>query len=315
MNPHLGLPQLPPSLSTNPSRQLQLILAQVAKLSLCPSPLSQLSMSLPRTSPPSVPRTSPKALLPPSSIRIPSTALKLTHSLAQMRSSRCKLLHSKPRSLITTTTPSALTASSPTQVKLRPPYPSAWATCAPQNGFVSETMDRWSYSQGRSIIRYRMLQNSTPSLPTTSMDQWRPCPPGSSSLSTAQHHPSTPSAPPLPSLTTGETSPKSSDTDTSTTPSASLTQSLIKYMPNSSWLKSASRAATIVSRLPVSPTRSDTSRAAPTLASSLGASPSPATVRASTHSASDLTQESQTRGGGGVTALSPRKYSVVLLLL
>src|SRR5579863_9554700 len=40
MNPHLGLPQLPPSSSISPSRQLQLIAAQAAKLSLRPSPVT-----------------------------------------------------------------------------------------------------------------------------------------------------------------------------------------------------------------------------------------------------------------------------------
>src|SRR5579863_5234085 len=315
MNPHLGLPQLPPSLSISPSQQLRLIAAQAAKLSRRPSPLSQPSISSPRTSPPNVPGTSPEAYLPPSNIGIPSTALQPTHSLATMRSSRRRLLRSKPRSPITTTTPHAPTDSSPTQAKSRPPSLSARATHAPRSGFVSETTDRWSYSPGRTIMRYHTSQNSTPTPPTISTDQSRPSPPGFSSSSTVPLRPSTPSAPPLPSLTTGETSPKSSDTDTSTTSSASSTRSSTKYVPNSSWLKSASRPAAIVSRPPASPTRSDTSKGEHTPASSSGASLNPATVPASTRSANASTQESQTRGRGGVTALGPEEYSVVLLPL
>src|SRR5579863_6168227 len=303
MNPHLGLPQLPPSSSISLSQQLRLISAQATKLSLRPSPLSQPSMSLPKTSPPSVPGTLPEASLPPSSIGIPSIALKPTRSLATIRSSRRRLLRSKPRSPTTTTILHAPTNSSPTQAKSRPPSLLAWATHAPRSGFVSETTDRWSYSQGRTIMRYRMSQNSTPTPPTISTDQSRPCPPGSFSSSTTQHHPSTPSTPPLPSSTIGETSLKSSDTDTSTTPSS------IKYMPNSSWLKSASRAAAIISKPPTSPTKSGISRDGPTLASSLDISLNPTTARASTRSASASTQESQTRGRGGVIARGPEEYS------
>src|SRR5579863_10350254 len=315
MNPHLGLPRLPPSSSINPNQQLKLLATQAAKLSLRPSPLSQPSTFLPMTSPSSAPGTSPGVSLPPSSIGIPSTALKPTLSLATMRSSKRKLRCLKPRSPTTPTTPRAPTDSSPTQAKSRPPSLSARAMRAPRSGFVSETTDRWSYSPGRTIMRYRMLQNSTPTRPTTSTDQSRPCPPGSSSSSTAPHRPSTPSAPPLPSSITGETSLRSSDTDTSTTPSESSTPSSIKYVPNSSWQKSASRPAAIVSRPPASPTRSDTSRDGPTLASNSGTSRSPATVPDSIHSASASTRESQTRGRGGVTALGPEEYSVVLLHL
>src|SRR5579863_10385407 len=50
-NPLQALPQPPQSSAISPSQQLQLIPAQVAKLSLRPSPLSQLSASSPRTSP------------------------------------------------------------------------------------------------------------------------------------------------------------------------------------------------------------------------------------------------------------------------
>src|SRR5579863_6014535 len=231
MNPHLGLPQLPPSSLISPSRQLQLITAQTAKLSLRPSPLSRQLASSPTTSPSSAPGTLPEALLPPFNIATPSIALKPTHSLATMRSSRRKLLRSKPRSPTTTTTPYAPMASSPTWAKSRPPSLSARATHAPRSGFVSEMTDRWSYSLGRTIMRYRMSQNSTPTPPTISTDQSRLCPPGSFSSSMVPHRPSTPSAPPLLSSTTGETSLKSSDTDTSTTPSASSTRSSIKYMP------------------------------------------------------------------------------------
>src|SRR5579863_6452824 len=206
MNPHLGLPQLPPSSSISPSRQLQLITAQAAKLSLRPSPLSQQLASSPTTSPSSAPGTLPEASLPPFNIATPSIALKPTHSLATMRSSRRRLLRSKPRSPTTTTTHYAPTASSPTRAKSWPPSLLAWATHAPRSGFVNETTDRWSYSPGRTIMRYRTSQNSTPIPPTTSMDQSRLCPPGSSSSSTVPHRPSTPSAPPLPSSTTGETS-------------------------------------------------------------------------------------------------------------
>src|SRR5579863_4346505 len=315
MNPHLGLPRLPPSSSINPNQQLRLLAAQAAKLSLRPSPLSQPSVSWPTTSPSNVPETSPEVSLPPSSIGIPSIALKPTLSLATMRSSKRKSRRLKPRSPTTTTTPRAPTGSSPTQAKSRPPSLSARAMHAPRSGFVSETMDRWSYSPGRTIMRYRVLQNSMQTRPTTSTDQSRLCPPGSSSSSTVPHRPSTPSALPLPSSTTGGTSPRSSDTDTSMTPSASSMQSSIKYVPNSSWLKSASRAAAIVSRPPVSPTRSGTLRAGPMPASSSGASLSPATARASTRSASASTRESRTRGGGGVTALGPEEYSAVLLPL
>src|SRR5579863_3518299 len=315
MNPHLGLPQLPPSSSISPSRQLQLITAQAAKLSLRPSPLSQQLASSPTTSPSSAPETLPKASLPPFNIAIPSIALKPMHSLATMRSSRRKWLRSKPRSPTTTTTPHVPITSSLTQAKSWPPSLSARAMRAPQSGFVSETTGRWSYLQGRTIMRYRTSQSSTPTPPTISTDQSRPCPPGSSFSSTVRHSPSTPSAPLLPNSTTGETSPRSSDTDTSTTPSASSTQSSIKYVPNSSWQKSASRPAAIVSRPPASPTRSDTSKGEPTPASSLGASLSPATVPASIHSASASTRESQTRGRGGVTALGPEEYSAVLMPL
>src|SRR5579863_8656470 len=156
-------------------------------------------------------------------------------------------------------------------------------------------------------MRYRMLQSSTPTPPTTSTDQSRLCPPGSSSSSTAPHRPTTPSAPPLPSSTTGETSPRSSDTDTSTTSNASSTRSSTKYVPNSSWLKSASRPAAIVSRPPASPTRSDISKDERTTASSLGANLSPVTVPASTRSANASTRKSQTRGRGGVTVLGPEE--------
>src|SRR5579863_5115658 len=315
MNPHLGLPRLPPSSSTNPNQQLRLLAAQAAKLSLRPSPLSRPLTSSPTTSPSSAPETSPEVSLPPSNIGIPSIALKPTLSLATMRSSKKKLLRSKPRSPSTTTTHHAQTGSSPTLAKSQPQSPSARAMRAPRSGFVSETTDRWSYSPGRSIMRYRTLQNSMPTPPTISTDQSRPCPPGSSSSSTAPHRPSTPSAPPLPNSTTGETSLRSSDTDTSTTPSESSTPSSIKYVPNSSWQKSASRPAAIVSRPPASPTRSDTSRDGPTLASNSGTSRSPATVPDSIHSASASTRESQTRGRGGVTALGPEEYSVVLLPL
>ena len=183
------------------------------------------------------------------------------------------------------------------------------------SGFVSEMMARWSYLLGRTIMRYCTSPSSMQTLPTTLTDQSRLCPPGFSSFSMARHCPSTLSAQQWQSLTTGETSPKLSDTDTSTTPSVSSTQSSIKYMPNSSWLKSASRPAVIVSRPPASPTKSDTSRDEPTPDSNLGASLSPATARASTRSASGSTQESQTRGRGGVTALGPEEYSAVLLPL
>src|SRR5579863_5339941 len=235
-------------------------------------------MFSPRTSPPNKPEILREGSLPPSNIGIPSTALKPTLSLVQMRSSKRKSQRLKPRSPTTTRTPSALTVSSLTPARSLPPYPSARVTHAQQNGFVSETTDRWSYSPGRTIMRYRILQSSMPTPPTISTDQSRPCPPGSSSSSTALHRPSTPSAPPLPSSTTGETSLRSSDTDTSTTPSASSTQSSIKYVPNSSWQKSASRPAAIVSRPPASPTRSDTSRDEHTPAFSSGVSLSPATV-------------------------------------
>src|SRR5579863_9927411 len=109
MNPHLGLPLSPPSSSTNRSRQMQILQDQVAQLSLHPSPLRQQSTFSPRTSPPNKPETLREGLLPPSNIGTPSIALKPTHSLVQMRSSRRKLLRSKPRSPIPTRTPSALT--------------------------------------------------------------------------------------------------------------------------------------------------------------------------------------------------------------
>src|SRR5579863_2927002 len=182
----------------------------------------------------------------------------------------------------------------------------------PPSGFISETTARWSYLPGRTIMRYCTSQSSTQTPPTISMNQLRPCPPSSTSFSTARRRPSTPSALLLPSSITGETSLKLSSTDTSTTPSTSLTQSLIKYVPNSSWLKSTSRAAAIVSKPPASPTRLGTLRVEPTPASSSGASLRPAIARASTRSASALTPESQTRGGGGVTAQGPEEYCVVL---
>src|SRR5579863_10129879 len=97
MNPHLGLPQLPPSSSINPNQQLKLLAAQAAKLSLRPSPLSQPSTFLPTTSPSSAPGTSPGVSLPPSNIGIPSIALKPTLSLATMRSSKRKLRRSEER--------------------------------------------------------------------------------------------------------------------------------------------------------------------------------------------------------------------------
>src|SRR5579863_4226372 len=149
MNPHLGLPQSPPSSSTN---QMRLLQGQVAQLSLHPSPLRQQSTFSPKTSLPNKPETLREGSLPPSNIGTPSIALKLTHSLAQMRSSRRRLLRSKPRSLTTMTTPSALTASSPTQAKSRPPSLSVRAMHAQQSGFISKTTDRWSYSQGRTIV-------------------------------------------------------------------------------------------------------------------------------------------------------------------
>src|SRR5579863_7024592 len=119
MNPHLGLPQSPPSSSTSLSRQLQLLPAQVAQLSLAQSPPSQPSTYSTKTCPTIESKRSPRALLPLSSTAIPSIALKPTLSLAQIRSSKRKSLRSKPRSPIITRTPSVLTISLPTRV-LRP---------------------------------------------------------------------------------------------------------------------------------------------------------------------------------------------------
>src|SRR5579863_3805097 len=90
----------------------------------------------------------------------------------------------------------------------------------------------------------------------------------------------------------------------------SVTKSGFPTSANSSWLKSGSRPATIISKLPASPTRSGTSRVEPTPASSLVASLSPATAPNSICSASALTRESQTRQGGGVMAVGPEEYCV-----
>src|SRR5579863_9399802 len=315
MNPHLGPPQSPPSSSTNLSRQLQLLPAQVAQLSLAQSPPSRPSTYSTKIYPTSESKKSPKALLPLSNTAIPSIALKPTLLLAQIRSSKRRLLRSKPRSPITTKTPSVPTISLPTRDKSPPRSRSARVTRARPSGFVSETTARWSFSPGRTIMRFRTSPSYTQIPPTTSTDQSRLCPPGSSSSSTGRPHHSTHSARQLRSSTTGEISPKSSDTDTSMTPSASSTQSSIKYVPNSSWLKSGSRVAAIVSKPPASLTKSATSKDEPTPASNWAASPSLAPVRASTPSASASTQESQTRERGGVTASIPEKYSFVLLPL
>src|SRR5579863_8929208 len=154
MNPHLGLPQSPPSSSTSLSRQLQLLPAQVAQLSLVQSHPSQPSTYLTKTSPTSESKRSPRASSPPSNTAIPSIALKPTHSLAQIRSSKRRLLRSKLRSPTITRTPSVLTISLPTRDKSLPPSRSVWATHAQPSGFISEMMARWSFSPGRTIMRY-----------------------------------------------------------------------------------------------------------------------------------------------------------------
>src|SRR5579863_10543017 len=176
-------------------------------------------------------------------------------------------------------------------------------------------MARWSFSLGRTIMRYCTSPSSMQTPPMTSTDQSRLCPPGSFSSSTARHRSFTPSAQQWRNSTTGGTSPKSSDTDTSMIPSASSMQSSIKYVPNSSWLKSGSRAATTISKPPASPTRSDTSRDEPMPTFSSAASLSLATAPTSILSTSALTPESQTRQGGGVTALGSEEYCMVLLPL
>src|SRR5579863_1773064 len=165
MNPHLGLPRSPPSSSTSLSRQLQLLLAQVAQLSLTQSLPSQPSTYSPKTFPQNESRTSQRDSLPPSNIAIPSITLKPMHSLMQMRSSRRRLLRSKPRSPTITKTPSVPTISLPTRDKSPPPSRSAWATCARPSGFVNETTARWSFSPGRTIMRYRTSLSYTPTPP------------------------------------------------------------------------------------------------------------------------------------------------------
>src|SRR5579863_2027619 len=315
MNPHLGLPPSPPSSSTSLSRQLQLLPAQVAQLSLAQSHPSQPSTYSTKTSPTNESKRSPRASSPLSSTAIPSIALKPMLSLAQIRSSKRRLLRSKPRSPITTKTPSVPTISLPRRDKSPPLSRSAQVTRARPSGFVSETTARWSFLPGRSIMRFRTSPSYTQIPPTTSTDQSRLCPPGSSSSSTARRRHSIRSAQQLRNSTTGGISPRSSNTDTSMTPSASSTQSSIKYVPTSSWLKSGSRAAATVLRPPASPTRSATSKDELTPASSWAASPSPAPAPASTRFANASTQESQTRGRGGVTARGPEEYSAVLLPL
>src|SRR5579863_2853429 len=106
---------------------MQILQDQVAQLSLHPSPLRQQSTFSPKTSLLNKPETLQEGSLSPSSIGIPSIALKPMHSLAQMRSSRRRLLHSKPRSPTIMKTPSAPTASLQTPAKLQPPSLSVWA--------------------------------------------------------------------------------------------------------------------------------------------------------------------------------------------
>src|SRR5579863_2186349 len=146
--------------------------ANRAAISLLISPQSAINV-LAQDIPPNVPETSPKASLPPSSIGIPSTTLKPMLSLAQMRSSRRKLLRLKPSSPTTMRIPSAQTDSSQTLARLWPPSQLARAMHAWPSGFVSETTARWSYLPGRIIMRYHTSQNSMQTPPMILTDQSR----------------------------------------------------------------------------------------------------------------------------------------------